>query len=72
MAMAGRSVGKIGPFMYPLRPTTLDPSLAGLTHVPIKEGLQSIIKCLKAQDINNISEYARISTSVYHTQCFVL
>ena len=54
VVMASRSVHRVGPFLYSPRPLgpSLDPSLAGLTHVPIKEGLQSIIKCLKAQDIN--------------------
>lgn len=52
--MASRSVHRVGPFLYSPRPLgpSLDPNLAGLTHVPIKEGLQSIIKCLKAQDLN--------------------
>ena len=58
--MASRSVHRVGPFLYSPRPLgpSLDPNLAGLTHVPIKEGLQSIIKCLKAQDINSSGQFA--------------
>ena len=60
VAMASRTVSKMGPMFYNMTPgvhTTLDPALTSLTHVPIKEGLQSIIKSLKSQDINGIGGY---------------
>ncbi|GFV62257.1 uncharacterized protein TNCV_985211 [Trichonephila clavipes] len=31
-------------------------SVGTLSHVPVKEGLQSVIKCLKSQDISQISK----------------
>lgn len=51
IAMASGGVHKIGSLLYTVRGASgLDPALASLTNMPVKEGLQSIIKCLKAQD----------------------
>ncbi len=68
--MASRSVHRVGPFLYSPRPLgpSLDPNLAGLTHVPIKEGLQSIIKCLKAQDLNSTGS----NTPLFAVPCKLL
>ena len=53
--MAGRSVQRLGNLLYGVTPATGGGPDGGatFTSVPIKEGLHSIIKCLKAQDVGH-------------------
>ncbi|GFR22720.1 uncharacterized protein TNCT_351411 [Trichonephila clavata] len=42
-------------------------SVGTLSHVPVKEGLQSVIKCLKSQDISQIKLKSSEHESRYHS-----
>lgn len=55
----GTPLSKLGPlygsFTGETSPETVV-NMGTLSHVPVKEGLQSVIKCLKSQDISQISK----------------
>nr|XP_042904237.1 uncharacterized protein LOC107446022 [Parasteatoda tepidariorum] len=63
---------KLGP-LYGHLPTVSDTgpeavvSVGTLSHVPVKEGLQSVIKCLKSQDISQIKLKGSDHDSKFHS-----
>ncbi|KAG8186797.1 hypothetical protein JTE90_010691 [Oedothorax gibbosus] len=66
-------LSRLGPFYGPPGPRDASGpesavvSMGTLSHVPVKEGLQSVIKCLKSQDISQIKLKASENDSKFHS-----